>query len=89
MPMIELKLDGDGAWPDLATVPPDRLINLMTGATGRDTRIGLACLPSGTVGGRPTVTIRIDLPDGRVLLTETTLRVLGAAVDAMRARYGA
>ena len=78
---LDLRLDGDRCWPDL---DDRRIIHLGNGAPP----IGLAVLTNGTQEGRESVTIRIDLPDGRVVLAETSLRLLCMAVDAMRARYG-
>lgn len=74
---LEIKLDGDGAWPDLIDKPV------------LDCRVdGIAALADGTVVGRPSVAIRVNLPDGSVVLAQTTLRLLVAAVDAICARYG-
>lgn len=84
MPMIDLKLDEDGLWPDLADLPPDRIINLME----EHNTIGMACLPYITAERKPAVMIRLDLPDGRVLVTVTTLALLATCVDAMIARHG-
>lgn len=82
--MIDLHLDGDGAWPELATLSPERVISLMASPPA----LGLAVLPHGTARGYPAVVLRIDLPDGRVLVTQTTLRLLLTAVRAMVARHG-
>jgi len=42
------------------------------------TRVGV--LPNGTNGGRATVMLEVSLPDGSVVIAETTLRLfLGAA----------
>lgn len=77
-PRIDLTLDGDNAWPDLA-VRQD-LIHL----TGP---IGMTVLPRGMSSGRASVAMRFDLPDGRPVLVETSLRLLVTAVRAMLARY--
>jgi hypothetical protein len=81
MNSISLFLDGDGAWPDMKSkIEEGKLINL-TGGT-----IGLALLVNGTVGGNPSVSIRLDLPDGQVVFTQTTLALLSNAVRAMNIR---
>jgi hypothetical protein len=49
---------------------------------------GVAALPRGTVSGKPTVTFRVDLPDGTVVLAETTLSLFLSAADAFKARHG-
>ncbi len=77
---IDLKLDGDGAWPDLI----DRgVIHL-----GNGTTIGMCVLPGGMTSGRHSVSLRLDLPDGGVVVAEASWRVLAAAVRAIAARYG-
>lgn len=78
---IDLKMDGDGAWPDLAARRAD-VIHLA------ETTIGLASLAGGMASGRPSVALRIDLPDGRPVVVETSWRALATAVQALAARYG-
>lgn len=84
MPSIDLHLDGDKCWPDLKQLDErGRLITLM----GEDApQLGIARLPGGTLSGRSSVTIRLDLPDGRTVVTETTLALFCQAADAMRTR---
>lgn len=77
---IDLKLGGDGAWPDLIDRP---VIHLGDGTT-----IGLCVLPTGMRSGRPSVAFRLDLPDGQVVVAEASWRVLAVAVQAIAARYG-
>lgn len=79
MPVLDLKLDGDGAWPDLA----DKL--------DRVTRIEhaqITVLDRGMTSGKPSVTVRLDLPDGQIILYETSLALFLTTADAIRARYG-
>lgn len=78
--IIKLKLDGDGAWPDLMD---KGVIHL-----GNDTAIGLAVLAAGMTSGRPSVMFRLDLPDGQVVCAEASWRVLATAVRGIAARYG-
>ena len=83
MPQLDLKLDGDGCWPDILTAhETGRLIN----ATGNDTVVGLALLQGGMASGEASVTIRLDLPDGRVVIAETSFALLENAVNCMRIR---
>jgi hypothetical protein len=78
-PVIDLKLDGDAAWPDLA----DREI-LDCG-----TSLHVAGLEAGMASGKPSVAIRVDLPDQPVtVIVQTSLAALEAAVRALVARYG-
>jgi hypothetical protein len=37
--------------------------------------------------GKPSVMLRIDLPDGRVVLAETSLRLFAAAAHAFASNY--
>jgi hypothetical protein len=78
---MEVILDGDGCWPDLG---PKRQHGQLVDAELR----GVAALPRGTVSGKPTVTFRVDLPDGRTVLAETTLALFLTAADAFKARHG-
>lgn len=82
---MDLNLHGDGAWPDLTDIRnSNRLIHLNDGQTLR-----IAGLNAGTVSGRPSVAIRIDLPDGRVVVAETTLALFTTAAQALQNRFGA
>lgn len=66
------------AWPELATRQAD-LIYL------QNSHLQLALVRGGTRSGKDTVIMRIDLPQGRVLLFETTLAIWGTALDTIRA----
>ena len=73
MPALQVVLDGDNCWPDLRA-------GFIEGEW-----VGIARLRSGTVAGKATVTVRIQLPDGQTVLAETTLALLEGAVRAFRA----
>jgi hypothetical protein len=45
-------------------------------------------LTEGTEGGKPSVMVRADLPDGRTVIAQTTLALFLAAADVLRARHG-
>lgn len=79
---INVLLDGDGVWPDLAD-KRDQVIHLANG-----TSIDLAALPGGMTSGRTSVALRINLPDGRIVIVETSWRLLATAARAVAARYG-
>lgn len=81
MPEIDLHLDGDGAWKDLEHAPPGTVIRA-------GEKIGMAGLAGGMASGRASVALRIDLPDGRVVFTETSLRTLFSAMTALVAHHG-
>lgn len=74
---LDIILDGDNCWPDL------RDGGFIDGQLE-----GIAALPNGTAAGNPTVTLRVRLPNGRVALAQTTLRLFLTASDAFRAKYG-
>lgn len=75
--MIPLRviLDGDNWFPDLVEK-----------GFVRGELVAVARLPVSTSGGRSTVAFRIELPDGRTVLAETTLRLLQTAIKAIEAR---
>lgn len=82
---IDLKLDGDGAYADLdEKMGTGQLIHLGNGARP----IGITALKDGMASGRPSVMLRLDLPDGRAVLAETSLRLFLAVADVLRAEYG-
>jgi hypothetical protein len=77
MKMMSLSVvitNGDNCWPDLRTK------GFVEGQW-----VGIARLPNGTVSGNATVTVRIELPDGRTVLAETTLALLRNALIAFEA----
>lgn len=80
---LSLQLDGDAAYPDLLDRAAD-VIHLANDAPP----IGVTALPGGMTSGRTSVMLRIDLPDGRVVLAETSLRLFLLTADMLRARYG-
>lgn len=71
MPALSVITNGDNCWPDLK----DK--RLVVGNW-----VGIARLPNGTAQGNATVTVRIELPDGRTVLAETTLALLSSAMRA-------
>jgi hypothetical protein len=79
---IRIHLDGDGCWPDLI----DRQSEIIH--VGDGSVIDIAALDAGMTSGRMSVALRIDLPDGRPLIAETSWRSLATAVQAIAARHG-
>jgi len=72
-----IHVDGDGCWPDLQERPFEHGM-----------LVAVAALEGGMTTGRPSVSLRVETDDGRVVLAETSLRLLSAAVRAFTARYG-
>jgi len=75
---LQLSLDGRGAWTDLATR------DLVHGAW---TRLGV--MPGGMDSGALSIGIVVELPDGRLVVAETSWALLYVAAQAIAARYGA
>jgi len=72
--------NGDNCWPDL------REKGFVEGGYPPEVGgVGIARLPNGTVSGNATVTVRIELPDGRTVLADTTLALLRQAMIAFEA----
>jgi hypothetical protein len=84
MKMVTMKVlvDGDGCWPDL--IEKRKAGNLV------ETRevLQVAGLSRGMASGKPSVSIRIDLPDGKTVFAETSLALFLSAADILKARYG-
>lgn len=72
---LDVQIFGDNCWPDLKDEKGQP-----TFITGQLT--GIARLPKGTESGRSTVTVRVELPDGRTVLAETTLILMNGAMTA-------
>jgi len=80
MPSLDIIMQGDQCWPDIAE---KEVIHLGNDAPP----IGVAVLDGGMSGGRPSVTLRVDLPDGRVVLAETSARLFCAAARMIMAKH--
>lgn len=77
---MSISLDGDGCWPDLKGEKAEKLIWLNDGS------MSVALLKGGMQSGNHSVAVRLDLPDGRVVVAETSLALFTSAADAMRTR---
>lgn len=70
---LTLRVDvGPGSWSDLAEIH----------MAGRVVRA--AFLPGGTVGGRPSIELLIELADGRLVHANTTWRLWSDATELFR-----
>lgn len=78
---LTVNLRGVGAWPDITD--KDRL--LLPGPDGPP--IQVATLDQGTEAGRPSVAIRVDLPDGKIMIAETSARLFCTAAKMIMAKY--
>lgn len=80
MPILDINLNGDGAWPELRDCAPDKIF--------RTDHAKMVALEGGMQSGRPSVAIRIDLPDGQVVIWETSVGQFQQAAAALRGRFG-
>lgn len=81
MPGLNIHVNGDNCWEDLLHRKQD-IIHLSD-----DADMEIAGLSGGMTSGRPSVALRINLPDGRVVIAETSMRLFLSAADVFRARY--
>lgn len=79
MPTMTINLDGDNAWPELRGKPVIHLAN--------DAVIKIVALAAGMASGKPSVCIRLDLPDGSVVLAETSARLFVMAAAAIVGKW--
>ena len=78
MPEINCIVDGQGAWQDLAS-KREKVLHLS------DPHISIARVPRGMASGRSSVMIRIDLPNGTVIMAENSMRCFLACADIFKA----
>jgi hypothetical protein len=74
-------LDGDGAWPDL---DGKHVVHLGNDALP----IQVAALSGGMESDRVSVAIRRDLPDGSVVVAETSAELFISAARLIAGRWG-
>lgn len=75
---MTINFEGDGAWPDLKG---KEIINVE--------HIKVTVLEMGMASGRPSVAFRLDLPDGRVVIAQTSARLFLQSAKLIEARYPA
>lgn len=73
--MITVILDGDNCWPDLEG---KTIINQRT--------LDIALLKGGMQSGLDSITVRVDLPGGQVVLIEVSAREFLNCAKAFKAR---
>jgi hypothetical protein len=76
---LTVTLDGDGCWPDLE----DKIGSVIHLNHGE---LQVAVLDNGMTSGKPSITIRVDLPD-KVVLAETSARLFCTAAKLIMAKY--
>jgi hypothetical protein len=81
MPSIDLRLEGDGAIPEMAeAIKKNRVHNAE--------HIVLSALEGGMQSGKPSVVIAIPLKDGSWVHAQSSLRLFLACARALEIRYG-
>ena len=80
MPVIKLILDGDNAFFDLQGRESDII--------HRTAPFTVAALARGMRSGHPSLAIRIDLPEKKVLIQETSVAAWLAVARALEGKYG-
>lgn len=73
---LSVIMDGDNCWPELQEKDVIEADGLQ-----------VAVLKYGTVSGKPSVTLRLELPDGRTVLAQTSARLFCTAGRMITARY--
>lgn len=81
MSAINTIMRGDGAFADLSKEPEKAVF------VPADSPIHVALLDGGMMSGRPSVAIRLDLPDGKSVVAQTSARLFVAAARAIMARH--
>ncbi len=77
---MQVHLEGDNAWPDLAKKhPPVQGVEI----------VAVACLPAGMTSGEPSVMFRCHGEKGKVVLAQTSVKMLLVAAEAIKQKYGA
>lgn len=75
-PMIHVELEGDGAWSDLPE--PHKIVHYQ-----KSWRVAL--LKQGMRSGRSSIALRLDLPNGDVVVAQTSLAAWLAATKVLEA----
>ena len=78
---LRIILDGEGAFTELQP-------KVTAGQVEQGQVAAVAALPRGMNSGKPSVMAQVDLPDGRVVMAETSMRLFLMASRAFRIRYG-
>lgn len=81
MPHVQINLDGDGAWKDMAEAAADG--TLKRGEIERFTM-----LEGGMKSGKPSVALLVRLEDGTPVFVETSWAIFWNMANVARARVG-
>lgn len=83
--MMKIELDGDNCWPDLKEKAEGQVIvgELAGAALLPD---GAITRPDGTAAIRPVVAFRLELPDGKTVLAQTTVDMVDMLAASIKGR---
>ena len=86
MPVMTVTMNiEDTPWEDLHTLRDQgKLITAMSFEAGR---IRIGGLPNGMNSGKTSVAIAVPLPDGTIVLTETSLALFLNAAEILKVAY--
>ncbi len=80
-PVLEIRLEGDVSFPEYKEhVKEGKIISV--------SHIKLTALTAGMSSNKTSVALFIDLPDGKVVFAETSLRLFLIAARMLQAKYG-
>lgn len=79
MPHMRIMLNGDNVWPDLKDKLDD-VINV-------ENIDAVTVLGGSMVSGMASVAFRIELPDGKTVIAQTSLALFLTAARAFHAKY--
>ncbi len=83
MPALTIVLDiDDHSDPNMRQVDHSKVIHLS------DAYMEVIRVPRGMQSGKSSVFIRIDLPDGRIVMAETSMALFLTAANAFAAKEG-
>lgn len=80
IPLVVI-LEGDNAWPDLRD--KEKVVHLGNGTPP----IQVGVLDAGMTSGRPSIGIRVDLPDGTTVVAETSARLFCMAARLIMNKF--
>lgn len=83
MPRVTLRLEGDGAFEDVLETA-EEIIYL----TSDEFEMRVAALESGMQSGAPSIAFGFQLPDGKYVIFDTSLKIMLTTLEAIVARYG-
>lgn len=77
---VSVHINGDGCWPDIKDRPDD-----LTWLQGTVENLSIARLQSGMASGASSVAIRVNTPDGRVVVVELSMKLFQLVAQAFAA----